>query len=548
MSDFRSSRTTMSSGTANDAWSLSAWTSVARYPSASSARANASVRKATVTAAAPGPRPSVTAARRAPTLRWSRRPASRTSGPKRRAAATAAANAIRPGRRSRTRPAFWLSASRDWSAAPPSRAATTSAIEPTAATSSRPKRLSSAGRHRGRDGNDQRRERRRRPPRSASPAGERTLSRSTAPTGAPARLAASAPTATPTSQPITRPGHGDDRTLGHGEEPQLPAPRPVPGEPPPGRLEIPPHAPRREDREGEEQGRSLAADEQEPPAGDGGRLLRRPELLDRSLHAVADRVAGQRCPRPLAPRDEAVDLPEPRPPRGERPHPGVAAVRVRGRRCPRERLDSLGDDERRGLRPVVRRPPAAAPERARDPRARCRSARGSRRRAGSSGASPSRPRTSRNPGAFGSVPVPAQPQHLAARRACRHAGGVRSSGGRTARDPSPRRARRSAPRPCSRGRGRWASGREGRCRELRANGRVERRDTPERRRPGRRTRPPAPSAMRPGSGRPPARRLGPGRSSCRRARRPAPLFRSRSRRRRGARRTSGDALCRTRAR
>ena len=94
-----------------------------------------------------------------------------------------------------------------------------------------------------------------------------------------------------------RAGDGDDRALGDGEEPQLPAPRAVPGEPPPGRLEIAPHAPRREHREGEEQRRRLAADEQQPPPGDGGRLLRRPELLDRSLHAVADRVAGQSAAR-----------------------------------------------------------------------------------------------------------------------------------------------------------------------------------------------------------------------------------------------------------
>ena len=270
MSDFRSSRTTMSSGTANDAWSLSAWTSVARYPSASSARANASVRKATVTAAAPGPRPSVTAARRAPTLRWSRRPASRTSGPKRRAAATAAANAIRPGRRSRTRPAFWLSASRDWSAAPPSRAATTSAIEPTAARSSGPKRLSSRAGIEVATATTSVASTTT-PAATASPAGERTLSRSTAPTGAPARLAASAPDDDADEPADHRAGHGDDRALGHGEEPQLPAPRPVPGEPPPGRLEIAPHAPRREDGEGKEQGRRLAADEQQPPPGDGGR-------------------------------------------------------------------------------------------------------------------------------------------------------------------------------------------------------------------------------------------------------------------------------------
>ena len=80
----------------------------------------------------------------------------------------------------------------------------TRAIEPTAATSSGPKRLSA------RAGIEVATATTRvasttTPAAIASPAGERTLSRSTAPTGAPARLAASAPTTTPTSQPINAP-------------------------------------------------------------------------------------------------------------------------------------------------------------------------------------------------------------------------------------------------------------------------------------------------------------------------------------------------------
>ena len=183
---------------------------MARYPSASSARANASVRKATVTAAAPGPRPSVTAARRAPTLRWSRRPASRTSGPKRRAAATAAANAIRPGRRSRTRPAFWLSASRDWSAAPPSRAATTSAIEPDRGDIEQAEAALVPGGHRRRDRNDQRREHD--DARRDGEPGRREDALTEHGTDGSARAARRQRAHRDADEPADhRPGHGDDR-------------------------------------------------------------------------------------------------------------------------------------------------------------------------------------------------------------------------------------------------------------------------------------------------------------------------------------------------
>ena len=272
MSDLRSSRTTMSSGTANDAWSLSAWTSVARYPSASSARANASVRKATVTAAAPGPRPSVTAARRAPTLRWSERgrPAGRAG---RRAAPPRPRPRRRsgPGRRSRTRPAFWLSASRDWSAAPPSKAATTSAIEPTAATSSSAEAALVAGRHRGRDGDDQRREhddaRRDREPGRREDA--LTEHGAHGRTGAARRQRADRDADEPADHaPRPRRRSALSVTV-RSRSCQRRAPYQVSRRL--RRLEIAPHAPRREHGEGEEEGRRLAADEQQPPPGDGGR-------------------------------------------------------------------------------------------------------------------------------------------------------------------------------------------------------------------------------------------------------------------------------------
>ena len=191
--------------------------------------------------------------------------------------------------------------------------------------------------------------------------------------------------------------------------------------------------------------------------------------------------------------------------------------------------------------------PVAAPERARDPRARCRSARGSRRRAGSSGASPSRPARA----ATRAHSATCRSRATAAPRSawvCKHAGGVRSSGGRTAPGRPRRPGRRSARRRCSRERGRSASGREGRCSRASSARSHRSWDTPAQRRPGRRTTPPAPSETPPGCARPPARRPDPARSSSPRARRSARPFRSQSRQRRGALPTSGDGPGRRRGR
>ena len=312
------------------------------------------MRKATVTAAAPGPRPSETAARRAPTLRCKARPAIRTSGPNRRAAATAAANAIRPGSRSRTRPLPPPASSCDSSAAPPTSAATTTA---TSRQRSHVERSDAAavacrrtGGGRGDDGrreqDDEQREpdpgrreyalaQRRAHRRPGAPGGERTddEAREPADDGADER-------------------HGG--ALGHGQQPELPAARPEPGQAPPRRLEVAAHRAGGEDREREEERRRLTADEEEAPPGDVGVVLHRAKLLHRRLHAEAGRCGREGGARLLARADEVVDLPEPRLPRRQRPHPGVAAVRVRGRRCLRERLDPLRDDERGGGRPVVR--------------------------------------------------------------------------------------------------------------------------------------------------------------------------------------------------
>ena len=344
-----------------------------------------------MTAAAPGPRPSVTAARRAPTLRWRSRPASRTSGPKRRAAATAAANAIRPGQEEQDEPAPWLSASRDSSAAPPSSAASTRATEP------RPPRCR-AGRSGSRHGRASRwrprrpasRERRRRRRARAPPARER--SRGARRRRALLRGRRRAPRRPmPTSQPVDGARDRDDRALGQGQQPQLPAAGAVPGEPAPGRLEIAPHAPRGEHGEGEEQRGRLAADEQQPPPGDRRGSLGRPQLLDGRLHAVADRVGGEGGARLLAPRRRGRRSPRAAAgrPRAARPRRSSGTcwpspVPASAPRSPRRRRAAPAAAGDSAL-------PAAAPAPPRDPRARCRSARGSRRTAGSSGASPCRP-------------------------------------------------------------------------------------------------------------------------------------------------------------
>ena len=226
-----------------------------------------------------------------------------------------------PREQEQDEPAATAPSSCDSSAAPPTRAATTTATAASAATSSGPKRprsragglavaaattivasttTSSA---------------------SPIPAGERTLSRSVAPTGAPARLAASAPTTRPVIQPTTVPTSAHRGALGHGQQAELPAARPEPGQASPRRLEVAAHRAGGKDREREEERRRLTADEEKAPPGDVGVVLHRAKLLHRRLDAEARRRDRECGARPLARADEVVDLPESRLPRRERPHP-----------------------------------------------------------------------------------------------------------------------------------------------------------------------------------------------------------------------------------
>ena len=239
-----------------------------------------------------------------------------------------------------------------------------------------------------------------------SPAGASTLSRRTAPTGAPARAAARAATSSPTSQPVTVPATATDRALDPGQQPQVPAPGAVPGEAAPGCLQIPPHAPGREHREGEQERCRLAADEQEPPPGDGGRALAGAQLLDGRPHAWIRR-SGRTAP----------------PGRARSPRRGRRSARASaGRRRAATPRRSSG----RCWRPPARSSAHRSPRRRRVARAaadgsaaaRCRAGATSRSaRALSVGARKS-PKswldrsvavptcTSRSPGAFGRAPSP----------------------------------------------------------------------------------------------------------------------------------------------
>ena len=147
--------------------------------------------------------------------------------------------------------------------------------------------------------------------------------------------------------------HGDGRGLRAGVERELPAARAEPGESPPGSLGVAPHAHGGEHGEGEEERRGLAADEQQPPSGHVARLRRRAQLLDGSREVERARRRLEGRPGACGVAGEPVDLPGPHRPRLQRRHPGVAAVHVLELGGGRQPVDSLGEDERRRLGPVV---------------------------------------------------------------------------------------------------------------------------------------------------------------------------------------------------
>ena len=304
-----------------------------------------------------------------------------------------------------------------------------------------------------------------------------------------------------------RAAEADGGALGPGQERPLPRLRAVPREPPPRGREIAPHGARREDGEGDEQRGRLAADEQQPPAGDGRGALRFAQLLRRQ------RDATRRTSRPAASR--APDRrPERRPstcqslgvPAGKRLHPGVAPIRPRedGRRD--EARDALGHDERRGGRAVVRRGAPQSAERPRHPRARCRSAARKSPKSCRERRAAVPTCTIRRPGTSGSLPVPRR--RSTSQRSGRQVRGSRPLRSRTygaepvdGREPDEGPADRALADERDRRRVGPPAGARARC-ARHGRDRASRRPAPRERR----TTPHGPPASPPGAGRRPARR------------------------------------------
>ena len=188
---------------------------------------------------------------------------------------------------------------------------------------------------------------------SPMPRDDRTLSRSTSPTGAPASAGDDARDRDPTDPSESDADERDGARLETAQQPELPALRAEPREPSPSGLEIAAHAARREDREGQQQDGSLSADEQQARTRDVRRALRLPQLFDGNVDAERRRALRELDASALRPGDELVDLPEARRARPERPHPGIGAVRAREQRSVRKGCPSLGDDERWRRGPVV---------------------------------------------------------------------------------------------------------------------------------------------------------------------------------------------------
>ncbi len=232
----------------------------------------------------------------------------RTSGPKSRAAATAAEKAIRPGSRSSTSPDAWSSARREVSAAPPASDATTIASATTAATSTRPEAPPGLRGHGGGD-RDHRRGEHDHSDCDREPRGREDALAENGPDRRTGALCNHDGHAEAEEPPDERSGARHERALDDRQQSQVPAPRAVPREAPPGRLQITAHTSRCQNGEREEQCGRLPANEQQPATRHGCRPFRCPKLLHRRLHAVADRPRRQSRASAFAPPDEVVDLP-----------------------------------------------------------------------------------------------------------------------------------------------------------------------------------------------------------------------------------------------
>ena len=106
-----------------------------------------------------------------------------------------------------------------------------------------------------------------------------------------------------------RRGEGDRAGLRGREEHEWPAARSEPGQPPPRRIDVPPHARSRKDREREQERRGLAADQEEPTAAHPALLARRLELLDRRRQVEEIAARAELRPRARDVAREGVDRP-----------------------------------------------------------------------------------------------------------------------------------------------------------------------------------------------------------------------------------------------
>ena len=147
----------------------------------------------------------------------------------------------------------------------------------------------------------------------------------------------------------------DAGALDAAEEPQLPAPCAGPREPAPCRLEIAPHPARGEDREGEQERRAFATDEEEAVPRDVRRALRCAQLLDRSVDVEGRTALRARPARAPSARARSSMFHR----RGLPGFTGQTQAYVRYVRASagdgRQRGTPLRDDERRRRGPVILR-------------------------------------------------------------------------------------------------------------------------------------------------------------------------------------------------
>ena len=140
---------------------------------------------------------------------------------------------------------------------------------------------------------------------------------------------------------------GDDLPL------HLPAAHAARAEPLARGVDVPPQPHGDEHREGEQQRNRLAAEQEEPPAGDPARVGRGPELIGRSPQREPERLGLQLGAHGLDPRRQIPHRPGPDEPAVEWQDPAVAAVGVVQAGLPVERGHAVREHERRRGRPVV---------------------------------------------------------------------------------------------------------------------------------------------------------------------------------------------------